>query len=250
MRVLIVDDEPAARRRLQLMLEELDVEVAGQAENGVRALELAASLRPDLLLLDIVMPEVDGFDVVRHLPEPRPLIVFQTAHDDFALEAFDHDAIDYVVKPVSLARLERALERARDRLGGPRAQIPAALIDRIRASVLQTASASGRRRILVREGANHRLLALGDIHRFEARAGAVFASTGDRDWLTDYTLTELEDRAGPAFIRPSRSVLLSIERVRGISTNRDGSAVLTLVDGDSERVSRRRAADVRAALER
>jgi two-component system response regulator AlgR len=117
MRVLIVDDEPAARRRLQLMLEELDVEVAGQAENGVRALELAASLRPDLLLLDIVMPEVDGFDVVRHLPEPRPLIVFQTAHDDFALEAFDHDAIDYVVKPVSLARLERALERARDRLG-------------------------------------------------------------------------------------------------------------------------------------
>lgn len=250
MRVLIVDDEAAARRRLQLMLEELDVEVAGQAENGVRALELTASLRPDLLLLDIVMPEVDGFDVVRHLPEPRPLIVFQTAHNDFALEAFDHDAIDYVVKPVSLARLERALDRARDRLAGPRAQIPAELIDRIRASVLQSASAPAHRRILVREGTNHRLLALDDVHHFEARSGAVFASTGDRDWLTDYTLTELEQRAGPSFIRPSRSVLLSIERIRGIATNRDGSAVLTLIDGETVRVSRRRAAAVRDALER
>lgn len=249
MRVLIVDDEAAARRRLQLMLEELDVEVAGQAENGVRALELAADLRPDLLLLDIVMPEVDGFDVVRHLPEPRPLIVFQTAHDDYALKAFDHDAIDYVVKPVSLVRLERALERARGRMATPRPHIPQELIDRIRASVLREPMPV-RRRILAREGASHRLLALDQIHAFEARSGAVYATTADRDWLTDFTLAELEERAGPAFLRPSRSVLLNIERVRGISSNRDGSAVLTLLDGQTVRVSRRRAADVRAALER
>jgi two-component system response regulator AlgR len=79
MRVLVVDDEPAARRRLALMLEELDEEVAGEAANGVEALEIARERRPDVLLLDIEMPEVDGFDVARHLPEPRPLIVFQTA---------------------------------------------------------------------------------------------------------------------------------------------------------------------------
>ncbi len=113
MRVLIVDDEPNARNRLQIMLEELDVEVVGEAANGMEALEMVESLRPDLLLLDIQMPEVDGFDVARHLPDGGPLVVFQTAHDEFALKAFDHEALDYLVKPVSLKRLAEALERAR-----------------------------------------------------------------------------------------------------------------------------------------
>ena len=116
MRVLVVDDEPNARRRLGIMLEELDVEVVGEAENGVEALRLNTERHPDVLLLDIAMPEVDGFDVARHLPEPRPLIIFQTAYNDFALKAFEHEAVDYVVKPVALDRLRKALERAQRRL--------------------------------------------------------------------------------------------------------------------------------------
>ena len=116
MRVLIVDDEPAARQRLALLLADLDVEVVGEAANGIEALELVRERRPDLLLLDIAMPEVDGFDVVRHLPEPRPLVVFQTAYDEHALKAFDHEALDYVVKPVTRERLAQALDRARRRL--------------------------------------------------------------------------------------------------------------------------------------
>jgi two-component system LytT family response regulator len=116
MRVLIVDDEPHARNRLQIMLEELDVEVVGEAANGMGVLEMVESLRPDLLLLDIQMPEVDGFDVARHLPDGGPLVVFQTAHDEFALKAFDHEALDYLVKPVSLKRLSEALERASRRI--------------------------------------------------------------------------------------------------------------------------------------
>ena len=108
MRVLIVDDEPAARRRLALMLEELDEEVVGQAANGMEALQMAAERRPELLLLDVEMPEVDGFDVLRHIGEPRPLVVFQTAYDEYALRAFEHAALDYLVKPVTRAGLERA----------------------------------------------------------------------------------------------------------------------------------------------
>ena len=107
MRVLIVDDEAASRNRLAAMLEELDVEVVGVADNGVVAIAKASETHPDLVLLDIVMPEVDGFDVARHLSDPRPLIVFQTAHDEHALRAFEHEAVDYVVKPITRERLER-----------------------------------------------------------------------------------------------------------------------------------------------
>src|SRR5512134_2503213 len=104
MRALIVDDEAAARTRLAALLAELDVEVVGEASDGVAALDEIRALRPDVVLLDIVMPEADGFEVARHLPEPKPLVIFQTAYGDRALTAFDHEAVDYVVKPISLVR--------------------------------------------------------------------------------------------------------------------------------------------------
>src|SRR5215218_2244363 len=197
MRVLVVDDEPAARRRLALMLEELDEEIVGEAANGIQALEMARERKPDVLLLDIEMPEVDGFDVARHLPDPRPLLVFQTAYDEYALRAFDHAALDYLVKPVTLDGLRRALGRARDRLEAPAATpAPGAEVLReVRASV--GAGAPRRRRLLVREGKGHRLAAFEQITRFTADEGVVFAHLdgGDRR-LTDYTLAELEERAG------------------------------------------------------
>src|SRR5215212_7426519 len=99
MRILIVDDEPAARRRLAVMLDELDVEVVGEAAGGLEALEMARARRPDVVLLDIAMPEVDGLDVARHLDEPRPLVIFQTAFDAYALKAFELEAVDYLLKP-------------------------------------------------------------------------------------------------------------------------------------------------------
>ena len=111
MRILIVDDEAAARERLKFMLEELDVEVVGEASNGLEAIQMSDERKPDLLLLDISMPEVDGFDVAQRLADPRPMIVFQTAFDEFALTAFDHEAVDYLVKPVTLDKLERAVDR-------------------------------------------------------------------------------------------------------------------------------------------
>jgi DNA-binding LytR/AlgR family response regulator len=245
MRVLVVDDEPAARRRLALMLEELDEEVIGEAANGVQALEMARERKPDVLLLDIEMPEVDGFDVARHLPVPRPLLVFQTAYDEYALRAFDHAALDYLVKPVTLDGLRRALGRARERLEAPSpAAAPADdMLRELRASVRK--DAPRRPRLLVREGKGHRLVAFEHITRFTADEGVVFAHLdgGDRR-LTDYTLAELEERAGSVFVRASRGELVNAEAVERIVRNGDGSATLGLRGGATVHVSRRRAPDV------
>ena len=114
MRVLIADDEAPARTRLRQMLAaHPDVEIAGEAETGAQAMELAAELKPDLLLLDIQMPGSTGIDVAACLPEPRPHIIFCTAFDQYAVDAFELHAVDYLLKPISRARLAQALDRVR-----------------------------------------------------------------------------------------------------------------------------------------
>lgn len=249
MRVLIVDDEAAARRRLAIMLEELDVEVVGEAKNGIEALELVAERAPDVLLLDIAMPEVDGFDLARHLPDPKPLIIFQTAYDEHALEAFEHQAVDYLVKPVNLGKLERALQRARERLGGAAgAELSPALLRQLRALVAPSMAATSPR-VLVRERSGHQLVPFHDIVMFAADEGLVYARTEEGEHLTDYTLKELEERTAGSFVRINRAELVNLESVARIESNGDGSATITLADGRDLRVARRRAADVRRTLQ-
>jgi two-component system response regulator AlgR len=249
MRVLIVDDETAARDRLRALLGELDVEVAGEAVEGEDALAQAAALHPDVVLLDIAMPEIDGFEVARHLPEPRALVIFQTAFGDQALPAFEHEPIDFVVKPVTRARLEQAIERARRRLQerSPRDVSPD-LLARVEAA-LGRGRQPRRTRLLVRHAGGHRALPIREINRFVAEDGVVYACTSSGRSMTDYTLNELEDRLATGFIRTSRSDLVQIDRIERIVSDGDGSATLTLADGASVHVSRRRAADVRRALE-
>ncbi len=248
MRILIVDDEQNARNRLQIMLEELDVEVVGEAANGVEALEMVRALKPDLLLLDINMPEVDGFDVARHLPEPAPMVIFQTAHDEFALEAFDHEAVDYLMKPVKLVRLSEALERVRKRLDTPTSPAyPPELIDHLRTAI-GAGVTQGPRRLLVRDGRGHRLLPMELIRAFVARAGEVYAVTAEREYMADYTLAELEDRFAGSFTRANRSELVGLEHVQRFLGSGDAGAELVLVDGTRVRVSRRRAGEVKRRL--
>ena len=247
MRVLIVDDEPNARRRLGIMLEELDVEVAGEAGNGVEALQLVRERAPDVLLLDISMPEVDGFDVARHLPEPRPLLIFQTAYHEYALKAFEHEALDYVVKPVTLDRLKNALERAQRRIDAHRpVELSPELLQRLTNAVGESNRAA---RVLVNDGTGHRLLGYRDINRFVAEEGRVFAQTNTARFACDYTLNELEERTTGSFVRASRAELVNIERIQRIESSGEGLAVLTLLDGYRVNVSRRRVPDVRRVLE-
>lgn len=250
MRILIVDDEPAARSRLGMMLEELDIEVAGEAANGLEALELCRERRPDVLLLDIEMPEVDGFDVARHLPVPAPLLIFQTAWDEYALQAFDHAAIDYLVKPVSLERLRRALDRARERVEADR-RPPAGITPELLAGLRSAVSRSAPRqpRVLVRDRGGHRLLPFDDVLRFTTEDGVVWAVVSKARFLTDYTLTELEDRTAGRFLRVSRGDLVNEGAVTRILPAGDGTGELELSDGTRVRVSRRRFADVRDALQ-
>ncbi len=248
-RVLIVDDEPAARRRLEIMLGELDIEVVGQATNGIEALELIAAHQPDVVLLDIAMPEVDGFDVARHLPDPKPLIVFQTAYDDFALEAFDHEAVDYVVKPVTLERLQRALERANRRLATHAEPVfSPELVERLQAAI-RSGTSVHKARLLVREGSGHRLVSLSDIIRITSKDGALRAHATTGTYFADYTLVELEERGGGRFLRPNRSELVNVAHIERIESTGDGSATLTLSEGTSVHVSRRRASEVRRLLQ-
>lgn len=249
MRVLIVDDEAAARTRLAALLAELDVEVVGEASDGVSALDEIRALRPDVVLLDIVMPEADGFEVARHLPEPKPLVIFQTAYGDRALTAFDHEAVDYVVKPISLVRLRQAIDRARRRLAERSAAgITPALLARIEAAA-GTSRPVRRTRVLVRHGAGHRALPLRDVLRFVAEEGLVYAVTPAGRHLTDYTLNELEARLSGIFVRANRAELAQLDRIERLTSNGDGSATLTLADGTVVHVSRRRAASVRRALQ-
>jgi DNA-binding LytR/AlgR family response regulator len=250
MRVLIVDDERAARDRLAALVARVpDVTVVGSAGDGVEALAQIRTLAPDVVLLDIAMPEVNGFDVARHLPDPRPLVIFQTAYTDHALRAFEHDAVDYLLKPVTAERLARALDRARQRLAQrPIAALPADLLARIEAALAPSRPAK-RTRILVRHGAGYRALAIRDVVRFTAEEGLVYAVTTSGRYLTDYTLGELESRLIGSFARANRADLVQIDRIDRITSNGDGSATLMTADGGSIHVSRRRAAVIRNALQ-
>ena len=252
MKILIVDDEAPARSRLAALVEEIDteldglaIEIVGEAATGMAALELARERRPDVVLLDIAMPEVDGLDVVRHLPEPRPLVIFQTAYEQYALQAFDHQALDYLVKPVHKERLARALVRARDRLAVTRLPWTGSLAE---IGVVLGHTPVRPARLLVRDGAGHRLVRVRDIIRFFADEGLVRAATARESPVIDYTLGELETRLGADFLRVSRSDLVHTAHVSRVLGNGDGSATLILTDGTRVHVSRRRAGEVRRAL--
>lgn len=251
LRVLIVDDEAPARHRLAALIEEIDprgIEIVGEAADGVEALALTRERRPDVMLLDVEMREVDGFDVVRHLSDPRPLVIFQTAHHRYAVEAFEQAALDFVVKPVTRDRLVRALERARQRLAERRDWPPPTADTLERAGAALGYRPGAPARLLVRHGSGHRLVPVRSITRFTAADGVVYAQVGAEASLCDYTLTELEHRLGAAFLRVNRADLVQVAWIAGVESNGDGSLSLTARDGTRVHVSRRRAADVKARL--
>jgi len=183
------------------------------------------------------------------MSEPKPLIVFQTAFDQYALEAFEHEAVDYLVKPVTLPKLQRAIERCKSRLAHPEAGgISEDALERLQLVFEQEQPTQ--RRILVREGDGHRLVAHEDILWFYANDGAVWAHQIAEDQIVDYTLSDLEKRMGKGFLRTSRSELVNASFVQRITSDGDGSATLHMTNGASIHVSRRRAAGVKEQLSR
>lgn len=242
-RTLIADDEAPARTRLrQLLVAHTDVEIVGEAETGVQVMERAGSLKPDLILLDIQMPGCTGLDVAASLPAPRPLIVFCTAYDEHAVDAFELEALDYLLKPVSRARLAQALERVRSSAPG-----------RGDASLDRTVSRqSGRAaRFLVRHGSSYLVIPEARVLFFSSDGGLTRLVTEAASYLMDPTLNELERRLSPSrFFRVSRSALISLNAAAEVHPLPGGSGEVALKSGQRLEVTRRRLRDLLEALEK
>lgn len=237
-RILIVDDEPPARSRLrQLVGGMAEWQVAGEAVHGRQALELCESLSPDVVLLDIRMPEMDGIEVARHLSqfETAPAVIFTTAYDDYAVQAFDAQAIGYLVKPVRRERLEQALARA------------ARLTGRELMPLGGASGETGRRtNICVRKGRGLKLVPIEKVLLFQADQKYVTMHHLDGEELLDEPLKDLETEFAARFVRIHRNTLVALRYVERIETTDEGQYLAWLA-GRAEPlpVSRRLAADVK-----
>jgi two-component system LytT family response regulator len=223
-RVLIVDDEQPARERLRRLLAGLDqIELVGEATDGPTALEQIRALRPDVVLLDIEMPGCNGTEVAASLAEPRPHIIFCTAYDHYAVEAFELKALDYVLKPVSRARLTAALEKA----GPGNQKLPPP------------------QRFLARAGERYVVIPTSAIVAFLSEAGLTKLCTPDREYWMDPTLNDLEARLDPAhFFRVSRAAIIRLDDVKEVLPMPGGSGEVVLKSNRRCEVSRRRFKDL------
>jgi two-component system LytT family response regulator len=213
-RLLIVDDEPPARARLRHLLAQVGGIEVEEAADGIEALERIAACRPDALLLDIEMPELSGIELAASLPDPAPLVVFVTAYERYALDAFDADAIDYLLKPCDPARLARALERLEKRLERVRKAAPAAAAPALPPAPLQ--------RLLVSERGVTRVVHVADIQWIETADNYVVLHTATGSPLLRQTLAGLLARLGPAFERCHRRAAVQLAWIEGVA-GLDGS---------------------------
>ena len=235
-RVLIVDDEPIARRGLRRLVEaEGDLEIIGEASSGAGAIEQIESLAPDLVFLDIQMPGMNGLEVVAAVgPRAMPAVIFVTAFDKYAIEAFDLSAADYVLKPVDPERFQRALARARQRLAGGDA-----LEDRLRAILAKVQPAKAER-LVVRSTSRIQFVNVEDIDHVHAEDNYVRIFAAGQTYLMRETVTNLEQRLdAEQFIRIRRSTIVRIERIREIRPLLNGTFELLLSDGTRIVSSRR-----------
>jgi DNA-binding LytR/AlgR family response regulator len=251
MRVLIVDDEPLARRRLvQLLAARPDVEIVGEAEGGREALRLVELLRPDVLLLDIEMPGVDGFGVLREIsPGAAPAVVFVTAYQDHAVKAFELRAADFVVKPVSGDRLGSALDQARSDLDARRAGERLAFLQARLADLESRALSASNPGLWVQIGSEKRRLTLTDIRWMEAERDFVRVHMNGHAHLVSALLGDMEKALDEhAFLRVHRSAIVRKDKVRAVLRGRFSAPVLELDDGHRLPVGRKYREAVRSAF--
>ena len=232
-RVALVDDEPLARQILrELLTAHDDVHVAAECANGFEAVKAVSELRPDLMLLDIQMPKLDGFDVLDLIGSEIP-VIFTTAYDQYAIRAFEVHAVDYLLKPFSAERLAEALVRARTRIAS-----------RERPSVqpLLSAARSDRaplQRILIRDRADVHVIPVGRIDYFESQDDYVAVKSAGKTFLKEQTLAELESLLDTgAFVRIHRRYILNLARLSKIELGVTDSRIAVLTDGTQLPVSR------------
>lgn len=240
MRLLIVDDERPARAKLRHLLAQLAAEfgisAVDEAADGVAALARIAAFGPDALLLDIEMPELSGIELAASLPDPAPLIVFVTAHDNYAVQAFDADAIDYLLKPYDAPRLGRALTKLKARLAAsaqPDRPLPAAPVEQL----------------LVSDRGVTRVVRVADIGWLEAADNYVALHTSAGSPLLRQTLSGLVARLGAGFVRCHRGAAVQVSWIDAVRTLDKGDGELLLRGGARVPCSRQYRAEVLARLE-
>jgi len=226
LRTMIVDDEPLAIERMQVLCAELDqLAVIGTASDGEAALRLADKLRPDLMMLDMTMPGMDGLAVARQLGrrESPPAVIFVTAHEDFAVEAFDLEAVDYVLKPVAVERLERAIDRAIAR----------------RERATPAPSGDWLTEFWVPHRSELLRIEAAQVERIDAERDYVRLYVGERSYLLLQTIAGLEGKLDPSrFLRIHRSTILRRDRIRGLRHEGLGVWCAELENGETLRIGR------------
>ena len=259
-RTIIVDDEPLGRSRIAALLEdEEDIEVIAQCGDGVEALRVIGESNPDLLFLDVQIPEMTGFDLLDALDRFNPpVVIFVTAHDEFALRAFDVHALDYILKPFDDERFYHALDRARAQI---RDHDATALHHRLRDFLTDapdfrrgpSTSENERRRltrIVVKDGDRILFLKVDDVDWIEAADYYAKIHVGGHTYLIRETLANLEEQLDPErFVRIHRSTIVNLDRVQEMQPWFHGAFVVILVDGTELRLSRSRREHLQSRLQ-
>jgi len=248
LRTLIVDDEPIARRVLREELETIpDVAVVGEAQDGREALERIKDLQPDLVFLDLQMPVMGGFEVVRRIEGGKlPMVIISTAFDEHAIQAFEAGAVDYLLKPVSEVRLKKAVDRAKSLRNRP-SEI-AEEISRI-AAASDSGSGAKVRKVVGRNGAEYFLLDPDEILAFQADGELVWIITSKRRLLATQTLRAIEDRLREhSFQRVHRNAIVNVHHVRKMSAMSSQRWLVTLSNSLQVVVSKRQAHNIRTIL--
>ncbi len=253
-RTLIVDDEPLARRNLRLLLEkDPQIEILDECRNGREAVKAINTLSPDLIFLDIQMPEMDGFDVLERVgPEQIQAIIFVTAFDQYALKAFDVHALDYLLKPFDDERFTHALQRAKS-------QIEAREIHRVSKRLLALLDERDRlsstrqknylTRVMIKSSGRVLLLKVEDIDFIEADGNYAKLHAGRKAHLLREKMNDLEGRLDPAkFVRIHRSAIVNLDRIKEMHPHFNGDYIVVLEDGRQLRLSRTRRENLEARL--
>lgn len=236
-RTLIVDDEELARERLRsLLARDPRIEIAGEAADGKSAVSAIEKLKPDLIFLDVQMPELNGFEVLQSLDGHRPNVVFCTAHDKFALKAFDVHAVDYLLKPFDRERFQVALDRA---VAKVESQQAGQKDDPVGAMLQEMKPAGPVERLLVKSDGRVLLVKVGDIDWVEAADNYVNLHVGKEAHMMRETMSALEGRLPPEkFMRISRSTIVNVERIQELQPMFHGEYIVLLRNGTKLTLSR------------
>lgn len=239
MRIMIVDDEQLARDRLSRMIEGFaNHEVVGEAANGVEAVKVAASMQPEVVLMDIRMPGMDGLEAARHIvdAEEPPAIIFCTAYEEHAVEAFDLQAVGYLLKPVRKDNLEASLGKAQR-------------VNKAQLAALAEDQPPRRTHISARTRKGIELIPVDDVRYFQADQKYVTVRHGEGEIIVDETLKELEEEFGDRFLRVHRNALVAARFIVGLNRQSDGHYQIQLKDVDEAvDISRRHVAAVRKVV--